>query len=129
MPVPPERPAARSLAAAARAPGTWLARVLVKDGAKVTVLPVGTIDYIEAQDDYIEIRSGGRSHLKQQTLADIETDLDPARFVRIHRSYILNVERIARIEPYAKDSRVAVLADGTRLPVSRAGYQRLRELL
>jgi two-component system LytT family response regulator len=128
-PMAAEHPAARSLAAAARPPGTWLARVLVKDGAKVTVLPVGTIDSIEAQDDYIELRCGGRRHLKQQTLAEIEKDLDPARFVRIHRSYILNIERIARIEPYAKDSRVAVLADGTRLPVSRAGYQRLRELL
>ncbi len=62
-------------------------------------------------------------------MAEIEEALDPARFVRIHRSYILNFERLTRVEPYGKDTRVAVLADGTRLPVSRAGYARLNELL
>jgi two-component system LytT family response regulator len=75
------------------------------------------------------VRSGGKSHLKQQTIAEIESQLDPARFVRIHRSYLLNVERLARIELYAKDSRAAILADGSRLPVSRAGYQKLKALL
>jgi two-component system LytT family response regulator len=59
----------------------------------------------------------------------VEAVLDPARFVRIHRSVILNIERLARVEPYAKDSRVAILRDGTKLPVSRAGYARLNELL
>jgi len=62
-------------------------------------------------------------------MAEIEAVLDPARFVRIHRSYILNIERLTRVEPYGKDSRVAILADGTRLPVSRAGYARLNDLL
>ena len=59
----------------------------------------------------------------------VEAALDPARFVRIHRSYLLNIERIARVELYAKDSRVAILRDGRRLPVSRAGYARLAKLL
>ena len=67
--------------------------------------------------------------MKDQTLAAIEGLLDPARFVRIHRSYLLNIERIARVELYAKDSRIAILRDGTKLPVSRAGYARLAKLL
>ncbi len=74
-------------------------------------------------------KSEGKQYLKDQTLAAVEAPLDPARFVRIHRSYLLNIERIARVELYAKDSRVAILRDGTRLPVSRAGYARLSKLL
>jgi len=71
----------------------------------------------------------GRQYLKDQTLAAVEGLLDSARFVRIHRSYLLNIERIARVELYAKDSRVAILRAGRRLPVSRAGYARLAKLL
>jgi two-component system LytT family response regulator len=104
-------------------------RVLIRDGAQVHVLPVETIDYVEAQDDYVCFRAGGKQYLKDQTMGALETTLDPARFVRIHRSYLLNIERIARVELYAKDSRVAILRDGTRLPVSRAGYARLAKLL
>ena len=62
-------------------------------------------------------------------MSSVEGTLDPARFVRIHRSFILNIDRIAKVELYAKDSRMAILRDGTRLPVSRAGYARLAELL
>jgi two-component system, LytTR family, response regulator len=118
-----------ALTAAARPAGVPLNRILVRDGPHVHVLPVESVDYIEAQDDYIAIHAGGRSHLKQQPIAAIETALDPGRFVRIHRSYILNLDRLARIELYAKDSRVAILRDGARLPLSRAGHARLRGLL
>jgi two-component system LytT family response regulator len=104
-------------------------RVLIRDGTNVHVLPVDTIDYVEAQDDYVAFKSAGKQYLKDQTLASVEATLDPARFVRIHRSFILNLDRIAKVELYAKDSRVAILRDGTRLPVSRAGYARLSELL
>jgi len=104
-------------------------RVLIRDGANVHVLPVDKIDYVEAQDDYVAFKSEGKQHLKDQTLASVEGTLDPARFVRIHRSFILNIDRIAKVELYAKDSRMAILRDGTRLPVSRAGYARLSELL
>ena len=97
--------------------------------SKVHVLPVDRIDYVEAQDDYVSFKAEGKQYLKDQTLASVEAQLDPARFVRIHRSYLLNIERIARVELYAKDSRVAILRDGTRLPVSRAGYARLAKLL
>jgi len=106
-----------------------LARVLIRDGAQVHVLPVERIDYVEAQDDYVAFKSEGRTYLKDQTLGSVEASLDPGRFVRVHRSYLLNVERIGRVELYAKDSRVAILRDGTRLPVSRAGYARLAKLL
>jgi two-component system LytT family response regulator len=120
---------AGELAAAARPPGQALERVVVKDGTKVHIIPVAKLDYVEAQDDYIALRSEKKSYLKQQTISSIETQLDPERFVRIHRSYIVNLERIARIEPYTKDSRVAVLQDGTQIPVSRSGHVRLKELL
>ena len=104
-------------------------RVLIRDGANVHVLPVDKIDYVEAQDDYVAFKSEGKQFLKDQTLSAVEGTLDPARFVRIHRSFILNIDRIAKVELYAKDSRMAILRDGTRLPVSRAGYARLSQLL
>ncbi len=106
-----------------------LERILIRDGSKVHVIPVDRIDYIEAQDDYVCFKSGGKEHLKQDTLANLEALLDPRQFIRIHRSYILNIERLARLDLYAKDSRVALLVDGTELPVSRSGYARLRPLL
>ena len=107
-----------------------LQRVLVRlEEGKIEVVPVARIDYVEAQDDAILIVSGEARLRKQQTLGDLERDLDPARFVRIHRSYLLNLDRLSRVEPYAKDSRIALLRDGTKLPVSRSGYARLRELL
>ena len=106
-----------------------LERVLIRDGSHVHVLPVEKIDYVEAQDDYVSFRSEGKSYLKDHTLGATEGLLDPTRFVRIHRSYLLNIDRIARVELYAKDSRIAILRDGTKLPVSRAGYARLAKLL
>ncbi len=126
-PAPPPEPA--KLAAAARPPGQYLERLLVRDGSKVHVIPLERLDYVEAQDDYIAIHSEGKTWLKHEALADLANGLDPARFVRTHRSYVVNVERIARLELYAKDSRVAILADGRQLPVSRSGYSRLRELM
>jgi len=104
-------------------------RIVVKDGTKIHVIPLDKLDYVEAQDDYVALHSGGRSYLKQQPIASLETALDPARFVRIHRSAIVNLERLARIEPYGKESRIAILTDGTRLPVSRSGYVRLMEAM
>jgi two-component system LytT family response regulator len=122
-------PSAEQLAAAARPPHQFLERLVVKDGTRVTLIPVDKLDYAEAQDDYVALATGGQKHLKQQTIAGLEACLDPTRFVRIHRSYIVNLERIARIEPYTKDSRIAVLNDGTQLPVSRSGHAKLKELL
>lgn len=117
------------LARAARAPQEYLQRIVVKDGARVHIIPIERLDYAESQDDYVSLHSQGKSYLKEQTISSLEAALDPQRFVRIHRSIIVNLERVAKIEPYAKDSRVAVLSDGTQLAVSRAGYERLRGLL
>jgi two-component system LytT family response regulator len=117
------------LALAVRPPGQWLERVVIREGTRVHVLSAHSIDFIEAQDDYLLIATGGKRHRKQQTLAQLETQLDPSRFVRIHRSFLMNVERISRIEPYAKDSWQVFLSDGSHLPMSRSGYQRLRAVL
>ena len=114
---------------AARAARKPLGRLLIRDRSDVHVIPVERIDYLESQDDYVSVHVTGRSLLKEQTLADLERLLDPDRFVRIHRRYLLNISRLARIEQSATDSRTAVLADGTELPISRSGYARLRELL
>lgn len=122
-------PSAQQLADAARPSQQFLERVVVKDGTRVTLIPIAKLDYVEAQDDYVALASQGKKHLKQQTIASLEACLDPKSFVRIHRSYIVNLERVARIEPYGKDSRLAILSDGVRLPVSRAGYARLQSLL
>ena len=108
---------------------TPIARILIRDRGDVHVIPVDKIDYIESQDDYAAVKALGKSYLKEQTLGDLETLLDPSRFVRIHRRFILNVARLARIELSVTDSRVAILTDGTELPISKAGYAKLRELL
>jgi two-component system LytT family response regulator len=118
-----------ALTAEARPPGTRADRILIRDGGDVHVVPMARIDYVEAQDDYVCFRAEGKRYLKQQTLADVEAALDPTRFVRIHRSYILNVDRLAKLELYAKDSHAAILRDGTRLPVSRSGYSRLNAMI
>jgi two-component system LytT family response regulator len=110
-----------------RPPAERPQRIVVKDGTKVHVIPLEKLDYVEAQDDYVALHSAGKEYLKQQPIGSLETALDPARFIRIHRSAIVNLERVARIEPYGKESRLAVLHDGTRLPVSKAGYARFLE--
>jgi two-component system LytT family response regulator len=107
-----------------------LQRIVVRgDDGAIQVVPVSRLDYIEAADDAILLATSGVKLRKQQTISEIAAQLDPDRFVRIHRGYVVNIERIEKIELYAKDSRVAILRDGTRLPVSRSGYQRLKELL
>ncbi len=115
--------------AAARPAAERPQRIVVKDGTKIHVIPLDKLDYVEAQDDYVALHSGGKSYLKQQPIAELETALDPARFVRIHRSAIVALDRVARIEPYGKESRIAILSDGTRLPVSKSGYTRLMEAM
>ncbi|HEY5907193.1 MAG TPA: protein kinase [Vicinamibacteria bacterium] len=117
------------LITASRPAGALLERILIRSGARVDVIPVDQLEYAEAQDDYVNLRSRGKAYLKQQTLSELEAGLDKARFVRIHRSFLLNLDQLARLDTEGADSRVAVLKDGSRLPVSRAGYQRLRALL
>jgi two-component system LytT family response regulator len=109
--------------------GSAVDRLLIRDRSHVHVIPVEQIDYVEAQDDYVSIRAAGRSYLKEQTLGELEAQLAAKGFLRIHRRYILNVSRLAKIELSEKDSRVAVLHDKTELPISRTGYVKLRALL
>jgi two-component system, LytTR family, response regulator len=124
-----DRPPMRELLSTAQSDRAPLGRILIRDRADVHVIPVEKIDYIEAQDDYVSIKVGGKSFLKEQTLSDLEALLDRGRFVRIHRRYLLNVSRLSKIELSITDSRSAVLNDGTELPISRTGYARLKELL
>ncbi|MBS1826995.1 MAG: response regulator transcription factor [Acidobacteria bacterium] len=117
------------LSAAARGPQSYAERIVTRDGAKVHIIPTQKLDFIEAQEDYIALRTEGKTILKQQTISSIETILDPTRFVRIHRSYILNIERLVRVEPYGKNSKLAVLTTGDQLPISRTGHERLTNIL
>jgi len=125
----PHAEAYKRVAADARPEPATRDRILVRDQARVHVIPVERLDYVEALDDYVSLHAEGRTFLKSQTLGELEATLDARRFVRIHRSYLLNLDRLARLELIAKDQRVAILKDGAQLPVSRSGYQRLRELM
>jgi two-component system LytT family response regulator len=122
-------PPAVELSSSARPPAQYLERIVVRDGTRVTIIPVVKLDYAEAQDDYVALSSEGRKHLKQQTISSLEAALDPSRFLRIHRSYIVNLEKVSKIEPYSKDNHVVVLSNGAQLPVSRTGYGKLRGVL
>ncbi len=124
----PPDPLPRDLKLASRAPGEYLERLVVKDGPRVHVIAAARLDYAEAQDDYVALRSEGKTWLKQQTISGLEAALDPRRFLRIHRSFLVNMERIARVEPNTKDTWLAVLRDGKQIPMSRSGYSRFREL-
>jgi two-component system, LytTR family, response regulator len=127
--VPRESAPVAGLVAAARMPGQFVARIVVRQGARVHVIAADKLDYAEAQDDYVNLHAEGKEHLKQQTLSDLEASLDPARFVRIHRSYLLNLDRLARIDSEGGEPKAVLLTDGTRLPLSRSGYGRLKTLL
>jgi two-component system LytT family response regulator len=106
---------------------TPLERILIRDGSRVQVIPAAQIDYIEAQDDYVQVVAAGRAWLKSQRLAELEEQLDAGAFLRVHRSYIVSLAAIERIDPSGKDGHCAVLRGGARIPVSRSGYQKLRD--
>ena len=125
----PRTVAAPVLAQAARGPGSHLERLVIRDGAEIVIIPLDSVDYVKGQDDYVEVFHGARSSLTQQTLQSLEASLDPAHFVRVHRSYVLNVRRVARLEPWGHGSKLAVLHDGRTVPVSRAGEARLKAVL
>ncbi len=108
---------------------TPLERILVRDRNRIHILPVKEISHIEAQDDYVAYFTKEKSYLKKETLSGLEKRLDSRQFVRIHRSYLLNIDYLSKIEPYSKDSRIAVLKDGKTLPISRSGYQLLMTYL
>jgi two-component system LytT family response regulator len=104
-------------------------RIVVRKGNAINLIPVEQIRYVEAQDDYVMIHHINGKALKQQTMKFYEDNLSKTDFVRIHRSYIVRVEEIKRIEPYGKENHVAILQSGDKLPVSRAGFRQLKEEL
>jgi two-component system LytT family response regulator len=120
---------APELARAARNPGSYLERLVIRDGAEIRIINAAAIDFIQGQDDYVEVFHDSRSSLTQQTLQSLEASLDPRQFARVHRSYLLNENRVARIEPWGNGSKMAVLHDGRNVPISRSGEARLRKAL
>ena len=122
-------PAMNELRASETGAPEYLTRIVVKDGSKIEVIPLNNVSYIMAEDDYVDIHYGDKSILKHQTLSSLEQSLDSARFVRIHRSSIVNIDYVARIELLARDTYVAILKDRTELRISRSGHKRLKEVI
>ena len=108
---------------------TRLTRILIRERNQVQVLSLEQIEYVQAQDDYVSFRCAGRDHLKTQSLSELAGQLDPAQFVRVHRSYLLNIAHLKSLERPTKDSFAAVTRSGQQVPVSRAGYERLKEII
>jgi two-component system LytT family response regulator len=116
------------LETAAQSP-TQQHRIVVKTGGKIKIIPLEDIHFLEAADDYVKIHTHNGAFLKNRTMAYFEKTLDPAQFVRTHRSYILNVQQVTRIDPYEKDSHLCILQSGAQVPVSKAGYMKLKGVL
>ncbi|HEY6907042.1 MAG TPA: LytTR family transcriptional regulator DNA-binding domain-containing protein [Ignavibacteriaceae bacterium] len=107
----------------------YLERIVIKEGPKIHIIPVDSVIYIEAQDDYVMIHSGEGKHLKQKTMKYFEEHLPPEDFIRIHRSYIVSIPRIKKIELIEKETYKLFLDGGTALPVSKSGYDKLKNIL
>lgn len=104
-------------------------RVVVKTGTKIKVVPVDKINYIEAQDDYVMLYCDESKHLKEKTMKYFETHLDPETFIRVHRSYIVNVNQIVQLEHFTKENYIVILKNGAKLRVSDTGYKNLKKRL
>ncbi|WP_439881108.1 LytR/AlgR family response regulator transcription factor [Pontibacter sp. MBLB2868] len=104
-------------------------RIVVKVGNNIRIIPVSDVQYLEAYDDYVKIHTKDGSFLKKKTMSYYENTLDPRHFVRVHRSYILALAQLTRIEPLEKDNHVALLKSGERIPLSKSGYTKLRSVL
>lgn len=104
-------------------------RIVVKDGASIRIIPAQDIHYVEANDDYIRVFTSAGKFLKKSTIGHVETALDPAQFVRVHRSYVIPIAQLLRIEPYEKESHIALLQCGAKIPVSKSGMSRLKTVL
>lgn len=104
-------------------------RIVVKDNGLIRIIPAQDIHYLEANDDYVKIVTKDGSYLKKSTLSHIEQSLDPQQFVRVHRSYLVPVGQLLRIEPYEKESHIALLQCGAKIMVSKSGMTKLKTLL
>ncbi|MGH2643127.1 MAG: LytR/AlgR family response regulator transcription factor [Chitinophagaceae bacterium] len=106
-----------------------LKRIVIRDGSKIRIIPLHEVIMLEAADDYVKIHTAKGAFLKKKTMQSFEENLPESQFVRVHRSYIVNVSLITRIDPMEKENHVALLKDGPQVPVSKAGYQRLKQVL
>ena len=104
-------------------------RVVIREGGNIRIIPVNEILYLEAYDDYVKIHTAKEMFLKKKTMSFYEKTLDPAQFVRVHRSYLLQLSQLTRIEPLEKDTHVALLKNGAKVPLSKTGYARVKEVL
>ncbi len=104
-------------------------RIVVKTGSKVKIIPVQEIQYLEAEDDFVKIVTAEGSFLKNKTMSFYEQSLDPNLFVRVHRSFIIHISQITKIEPYQKETHMAILRNGQQIPVSKTGYPKLKSIL
>ncbi len=104
-------------------------RIVVKTAGKIKIIPVTDIHYLEAADDYVKIYTSEGSFLKNKTMGYFEDTLPQQQFVRTHRSYMVNIDQVTRIDPYEKENHLAILRSGARIPVSRGGYGKLRSVL
>ncbi|RVU00183.1 response regulator [Mucilaginibacter limnophilus] len=104
-------------------------RIVVKTGTKVKIIPVRDVEYLQADDDYVSVVTPEGAFLKNKTMSYFEQTLDPKQFVRVHRSYMLAISEITRIDPYEKDSHLAILKSGAKIPVSKTGYVKLKQVL
>jgi two-component system LytT family response regulator len=104
-------------------------RIVVKTGTKVKIIPVHDVEYLAADDDYVSIHTAEGSFLKNKTMSFFEQTLDARQFARVHRSYIIRISEITRIDPYEKDTHLAILKSGARIPVSKTGYVKLKQVL
>lgn len=108
---------------------TKIDRIVVKTGTQIKIIPIDTVKYLESYDDYVKIHTKDGMYLKNKTMAFFEKSLDPNQFVRIHRSFIIKVDQLAKLEPYEKDSYIAALTSGEKLNISKSGYARLKQLI
>lgn len=106
-----------------------LERVIVKTGTKINIIPIEKLNWVEAQDDYVMLHTSEGRFLKQKRMKFFEDNLDPAQFVRVHRSYIVRISFIKQIELFEKESYKLVLHDGNKIPVSKSGYLKLKTIL
>ena len=104
-------------------------RVVVKLAGKIRIIPVEEIHYLEAADDYVKIHTKEGALLKNKTMGHFEIVLNKNQFVRTHRSYMVNISEITRIDPYEKENHLAILRSGARVPVSKSGYFKLKTVL
>ncbi|HRN56044.1 MAG TPA: LytTR family transcriptional regulator DNA-binding domain-containing protein [Agriterribacter sp.] len=104
-------------------------RVVVKSNGKIKIIPVHDIQYLEAADDYVKIHTASGTHLKNKTMQYFEQLLDTRQFVRTHRSYMVNIQQVTRLDPYEKEHYIAVLHNGQKVPVSKTGYMKLKQVL